>query len=159
MYGFVSSICLRYANGKEEAQELVQDVFVKVFTKIDMYDGALSFYGWIKTIAIRTCIDRYRSNQTLVKTVDIEDANCTDSTTAEVFLAMDAQHLLDLVSKLPPSYRTAFNLFAVEGYEYHEIATLLDVHIGSVKSNISKARAKLKAWIIAENTTTVTHAR
>jgi RNA polymerase sigma factor (sigma-70 family) len=142
-HGWAWSICARYTQVPELATECVQDAFFKVFTKIDTYGGDLPFEGWFKKILVHTCIDRYRSNQKEEVTMELEDAE-NESHIAEVLINADAEYLLHLINTLPAVYRTTFNLYAIDGYDYQEIATILDVNIGSVKSNLFKARAKLK---------------
>lgn len=148
-YGYAFTIISRYANNTDDAKEILQDAFLKVFTNLKNYDFNYYFEPWFKKIIIRTCIDRHRSNQRQIDTVEIENAN-EEGTIAETLINADAEHLLLLVQRLSPAYRTTFSLYALEGYEYQEIADLLDVNIGSVKSNISKARAYLKQWILEE---------
>ena len=148
-YGYAYTITSRYANNPDDAKEILQDAFLKVFTHLKNYDFSCHFEPWFKKIIIRTCIDRHRSNQRQLETVDIENAH-EEGTVAESLINADAEHLLRLVQKLSPAYRTAFSLYALEGYEYQEIADLLEVNIGSVKSNISKARGYLKHWILEE---------
>lgn len=146
-YGFVCSLANRYASSREETEEIVQDVFLKVFTKMDKYDNRLSFQAWIKRIAINTAIDRYRSNIHSIEIFDIEYAD-QSSELAESIVNADAEYLLSLVKELPDSYRTTFNMYAIDGYAYNEIAEMLCVSIGSVKSNLAKARKQLKEKIL-----------
>ncbi|GAB4492434.1 MAG: hypothetical protein OHK0019_14340 [Saprospiraceae bacterium] len=142
-YAWASAICQRYTQNAEEARECTQDGFFKVFTKIDKYTGDLSFEAWLKKVMVNTCIDRYRARLNETHTVELGEAR-DEAVLAETLINADAEDLLHLVRQLPPAYQTTFNLFAIEGYEYHEIADMLGVSIGSVKSNLSKARARLK---------------
>lgn len=146
-YAWASVICQRYTHDPETTRECVQDGFFKVFTKIDQYAGDQSFEAWLKRIMIHTCIDRYRSKLNETPTVALQEAG--DSTVmAENLINADADYLLHLVRQLPPAYQATFNLFAIEGYEYQEIAQMLGVSLGSVKSNLSKARQRLKEMLI-----------
>ena len=145
-YAWASAICMRYTKDAEEARECLQDGFFKVFTKIDKYAGDLSFEAWMKRVMINTCIDHYRSRLKETLTTDIVEAR-DETVLAEVLINIDEDDLLHLVRCLPPAYQATFNLYAVEGYEYHEIADILQVSIGSVKSNLSKARARLKTLL------------
>lgn len=150
-YAWASAICLRYTGNEEEARECAQDGFFKVFTKIDKYTGDLPFEAWLKRVMINTCIDRYRTRLNETPTVELVEAR-DETVLAETLINADAEHLLQLVRQLPPAYQATFNLFAVEGYEYQEIADLLGVSIGSVKSNLSKARLRLKEMLIKRQT-------
>jgi RNA polymerase sigma factor (sigma-70 family) len=146
-YGYIHVLTSRYASSKEECEEIVQDVFMKVFTKIDKYNDQLSFQAWIKKIAINTCIDRFRSKVNEMATFEISIAEQSGEL-AESIVNADAEYLLHLVQQLPVSYRTTFNMYAIDGYAYHEIAEMLQVSIGSVKSNLAKARKQLKEKIL-----------
>lgn len=142
-YAWAMTICRRYTSTQEVAYECLQDGFFKVFTKINHYSGELSFEAWLKKVLINTCIDRYRSQVNAIETVAYTSEN-DESIWPEAFINSDADYLLHLIQQLSPAYRTTLNMYAVEGYEYHEIAQMLQVSIGSVKSNLSKARHGLK---------------
>ena len=150
-YAWASAICLRYTKDAEGAKECLQDGFFKVFTKIDKYTGDLSFEAWLKRVMINTCIDHYRTRLKETPTSDIVEAR-DETVLAEILINIDTEDLLHLVRQLPPAYQATFNLYAVEGYEYQEIADILGVSIGSVKSNLSKARAKLKTLLTNRQT-------
>lgn len=145
-FAWASAICLRYTGNAEEARECTQDGFFKIFTKIDKYTGELPFEAWLKRVMINTCIDRYRAKMKELPTVELSEA-CDETVLAEILINADAEDLLHLVRQLPPAYKATFNLFALEGYEYHEIADMLGVTIGSVKSNLFKARVRLKEML------------
>jgi RNA polymerase sigma factor (sigma-70 family) len=145
-------ICLRYTNDQFAAQECVQDGFFKVFTKINRYGGEQSFESWFKKILINTCIDLYRSRLNEPFSVELNE-DLDEAIMPETLINADAEHLLNFVRQLPPAYQTTFNLYVVEGFEYHEIAEILDISIGTVKSNLFKARQKLKTLLIKSNTT------
>lgn len=145
-YAWSFAICLRYTGNAEAARECLQDGFFKVFIKIDQYTGDLPFEAWLKRVLINTCIDRYRARLHEAHTVALEEAH-DETIVAEILIDADAEYLLFLVRQLPPAYQATFNLFAIEGYEYQEIADILGVSIGSVKSNLSKARVRLKEMI------------
>lgn len=149
-YGWASSICRRYAQTEFAAEECVQDAFYKVFTKINTFQNHLSFEGWFKTIIIRTCIDRYRSAIHELPIQAISEFESDEPVIAEALIHANAEHLLHFVRQLPPAYQSVFNLYAVEGYEYQEIAELLQVSVGAVKSNLHKARMKLRL-MLSEN--------
>lgn len=150
-YAWAFSICQRYTHEPEATKECVQDGFFKVFTKIDKYSGDLPFEGWIKRIMINTCIDRYRSKLKELEMVELTEKH-DESIVPDILVNADADYLLLLVRRLPPAYQSTFNLFAVEGYEYQEIAEMLGVSLGSVKSNLSKARMHLKKMLLDNKT-------
>lgn len=144
---WASAICQRYTNSPEITRECVQDGFFKIFTKIDKYGGDLPFQPWLKRIMINTCIDRYRAQLNEIQTVGLETA-FDETVLADALINADTEHLLRLVRQLTPACQATFNLYAVEGYEYREIAEILGVSIGSVKSNLSKARMQLKKMLL-----------
>lgn len=141
------TICRRYCISEEISEECAQDGFFKVFTKIHLYREIEPFQPWLKTIMIRTCIDHHRSNLKQPSNLELESA-VDESGLPEVLVNMEAEELLLLIRNLPTIYQMTFNLYAIEGYDYKEIAEMLKVNIGSVKSNLFKARKKLKELLI-----------
>lgn len=152
LYGYAFTICVRYASHNEEAEEMIQDGFYKVFTNIKHYTNQGSFYTWFKRVFINSCIDRYRSNIKQQQTADLDDNFDIGAGLPEALIEADAEHLLYLVQSLPPAYRATFSLYAIEGYGYQEIADILQVNIGTVKSNLAKARQQLKQLLLQPNT-------
>ena len=150
-HAWASAICQRYTNDAEVARECMQDGFFKVFTKIEKYGGDLPFEAWLKRVMINTCIDRYRARMKESPTVELAEA-CNEMVLAETMINADAEDLLHLVRRLPPAYQATFNMFAIEGFEYQEIADLMGVSIGSVKSNLYKARLRLKEMLTQRQT-------
>ena len=136
-------MALPYCSRDAEAREVVNDAFLKVFTSIDRYDETYLFNTWLRTIVVRTAINYYHkhlNDMALLEMVDSFDLSVEDD-----FLSkMAAADLLVLVQKLPPAYRVTINLFALEGHTHPEIAEILGITVGTSKSNLSKARAKLK---------------
>ncbi len=153
LYRYVFAICYRYVGNIEATKEVVQDVFFKAFTKLNNYEGKLSFRTWVKKIAVNTCIDRHRANAHGLELTNLEDAFYI-VTDAEQLDDLEAEYLLEFIARLPSAYRTTFNLYAVDGYSYAEIADLLGVMKGTVSSNISKARVHLQKMIEEHDLTT-----
>ncbi len=148
-------ICSRFSSGPEEAKEILNDGFLKVFTQIKRYTPDRSFAGWVRRIMINTAIDHYRKNKKYhdkhLEIGELEDRPDTEKTLSQ----MHSADILKLVQCLPPSYRMVFTLHVVEAYSHKEIAEHLVISIGASKSNLSKARLKLQQALIA--TTTPTH--
>jgi len=148
-YGFAMGICLRYAVNRYEALEVLNQGFYKVFTKLDQFDYAKPFKAWLGRIMINTAINYYRSNLKMAYTESLDDIEYAgDYVLPDHKLEYD--DLLAMVQKLPQAYRTVFNLYAIEGYTHEEIGELLGISDGTSKSNLFKAREKLKKMIIAE---------
>jgi RNA polymerase sigma-70 factor, ECF subfamily len=145
-FGFGKSICLRYSQSKEDAEEVLNDGFMKVFNKIESYDSSKSFKAWFHTILVNTCIDYYRKKNKLIFEFDdahyegiFEEESAIDKISAEDILAM--------VQRLSPAYRTVFLLYAVDGYSHKEIATMLKINEVTSRTNFMKAKLKLQKMI------------
>jgi len=145
-YSYAMSIGLRYSRDREEALEIVNDSFFKVFTNLDKYSVGLSFKGWLRKIIINAAIDYYRRNEKHYHGVDISYAK-DQEVGADVLSQISEQEIFELIQALPPSYRMVFNLAVIEGYKHEEIAQALGISVGTSKSNLSVARTKLQLAI------------
>jgi RNA polymerase sigma factor (sigma-70 family) len=145
-YGYAMGICLRYTNDRDEAVEVLNKGFFKVFTHLDRFDLERPFKSWLGRIMMNTSIDHYRANLKMAYHQDLDEAahisggDLSDSN-------LNYNDLIAMVQQLPPAYRTVFNLFAIDGYTHEEIADLLKISVGTSKSNLHKARKKLKQLI------------
>jgi RNA polymerase sigma factor (sigma-70 family) len=139
-------ICLRYAESKEEAIEMVNDGFLRVFINMHKFDNQRPFQSWLSTIMINTSIDYYRAR---LKRTKMEELNSShESEDSESILSkMHYDDLLNLIQKLSISYRTVFNLFVIDGYNHEEISQMLSISVGTSKSNLFKARQQLKEML------------
>lgn len=146
-YGLGMSVCLRYAANRDEAEEMLNDGFLKVFSKIEYYDATHAFEAWFRTVMVRTSIDYFRKHQKKVVFMDVEDASYVAHNDDNIVDKLSADEIMELVQKLPPAYRMVFSLYAVEGYSHSEIAELLQINEGTSRSNLSKARVKMQEWI------------
>ena len=146
-YGFAMGICLRYAGNRYEAAEIMNQGFMKVFTNLEKYNPERPFKAWLGRIMINTSINHYRSNLKMAYMDDLEKAEgLSHNEMPDSKLKYD--DLLDMVQRLPQAYRTVFNLYAIEGYTHEEIGKMLGISDGTSKSNLFKARDKLKAMIM-----------
>lgn len=145
-YGYALRICLRYAKNKDEAIEVVNDGFMKVFMHIARYQVEQSFNSWLSTIMINTAIDHYRKR---IKQLEMEELNEQHQVEdrENILSNINYEDLIKLVQKLSYAYRTVFNLFAIDGYTHEEISKLLHISVGSSKSNLFKARENLKKML------------
>ncbi|MFO7891738.1 MAG: RNA polymerase sigma factor [bacterium] len=142
-YGYAMSICLRYSKNKETAEEVLNDSFLKVFTKIKKYDIAYSFKSWLRKIIINTAIDHYRENSKSAGSIDINTQklhNCTNKAVEN----LELEDMLTLLRKLSDIHRMVFNLYEMEGYSHKEIAGLLGVAEGTSRSYLKRAKQKLR---------------
>ena len=155
-YGYGMGICLRYSRNHEEAVEIVNDGFMKIFKKLDKYSEGLSFKGWLRKIMINAAIDYFRRNEKHYHSLDISHGKY-ETDTASVLDELSEQDIIASVQRLPPSYRMVFNLYVIEGYSHEEIANQLNISVGTSKSNLAIARSKLQKILIAEQDDRLTH--
>ena len=144
------SICMRYANDREQAQDMLQDGFVKVFQKIGMYRNEGPLGGWIARTMVNTALDHLRRNKPYDHSVDLTDAEHLHQEDATVLSTMTTDEIMALIQALPPGYRTVFNLFAIEGFPHKEIADMLGISENTSKSQFMKARAYLRRLLPKE---------
>jgi RNA polymerase sigma factor (sigma-70 family) len=142
MYG----ICLQYASSEEDAQDIMQDGFVKVFKKLDQVKNSAAFPGWIRRVMINTALEKYRSQVHLHRIDDVKD-DADEALDNGIFENLTCQELITLIQTLTPRYRMVFNLYAIEGYNHKEISEELGISVGTSKSNLSRARAILQEKI------------
>ncbi|WP_197091538.1 RNA polymerase sigma factor [Sphingobacterium endophyticum] len=147
-YSLSMGICLRYAKNREEAATIINEGFFKVFDHINSYDFNRPFVTWLRRIMTNTAIDYYRSTLRFVnQTVELDIVEEHEVLNESTLQMLHYQDLLKMVQSLTPGFRTVFNLYAIEGYSHEEIAALLGISIGTSKSNLYKARAKLAELI------------
>jgi len=145
-YGFSMTICMRYADSREEAAEILNDGFMKVFTNISTYQADKVFKGWLRTIMVHTAIDNYRKQSKHYHGLDLVYAE-NELSYEDIMDTISAEEIMAMVQQLPPAYRLVFNLHVVEGYSHPEIAEQLNISEGASKSNLFKARMKLQKMI------------
>lgn len=145
-FGYGKSICLRYSSNREDAEEVLNDGFMKVFKHLSKYDRVKPFKAWFRTILVNTCIDFYRKKEKL--TYEFDDSHYEGFYAEENALErMNAEDILAMVQKLSPSYRTVFLMYAVDGYSHKEIADQLNINEVTSRTNFLKARNKLQVMI------------
>jgi len=138
--GKMMSVCLRYSKDRETAKDLLHDGFLKVFTHLDRFEGKGSFEGWIRRIMINTALEHIRKQSDEGFNQDIETAWGLNNGELNALEKMEADEIIQLIQKLPDSYRSVFNLFVVEGYSHREIAE--EMHITESSSRVYLTRAK-----------------
>ena len=134
-------ICLRYSKNEEEAQDILQDSFIKIFTKLDTYQFTGSFEGWLKRIVTNTSIEYYRKKITMEH---LEEIGFNPYLAIDSDRGLEVEELLKMIQELPEGYRMVFNMYAIDGYTHGEIATKLNISEGTSKSQLSRARAYLQ---------------
>lgn len=146
-FGYAMAICLRYASNKDEAIEILNDGFLKIFNHIQSYDTSRPFKSWLSKIMANTAIDHLRSKKKISFSEDITQAYDLGVTDDKALDKLAYEEILQLVQDLPPAYKTVFNLYVMEGFQHQEIADLLGISEGTSKSNLFKAKRILKTKI------------
>ncbi len=134
------AVCLRYSSSREEAEDILQEGFVKVFQKISSYKGEGSLEGWIRRVVVNTALDHFRQQKMIWSGLEMAEDQISDETTLG---KLEVQELLKLIQNLPNGFRTVFNLYAIEGYNHREIGELLGISENTSKSQYSRARTQL----------------
>ena len=145
-FGYAKSICLRYTSSSEEAEDVLNEGFLKVFQNMEKYDETLPFKAWLRTILVNTAISHYRRNSRFDQHTSL-DAGEQVAFNDDMVDQIAAEEILALVQQLSPTYRTVFMMHVVDGYSLHEIAGLLEHNEATVRSNFSRARQKLQVMI------------
>lgn len=138
------AVCMRYLKNMDEAEDALQDGFVKVFQKIPEFKMEGSLEGWIRRIMVNNSLDAIRRNKKQLLEDDVDTVQHKVSFTDFQFDDMDLQHLMKIIQSLPDGYRVVFSMFAIEGYSHKEIAETLGVSENTSKSQYSRARALLR---------------
>lgn len=142
-YNYGMSISLRYANNRDEAAEVLNDAFMKIFSNLKKFDLTKPFKPWLRKILVNTAINHYHKKQREIRVEEMQNAR-HESDTEKILSGISYQEVIALLQKLPPAYRTVFNLYVIEGYTHEEIAGMLHIAIGTSKSNLYKAKEQLK---------------
>ena len=138
-------ICMRYAKNNTDAEDILQEGFIKVFRYLNDYRGDGSFEGWMRRIMITTSLNFYKKKNLLKNDIDLDRLKINLSSSPEAISNMTMDELLSLIQKLPTGYRTVFNLNTIEGYTHQEISELLNISINTSKSQLSRAKSSLKS--------------
>jgi len=156
-YGYAMAVCDRYTNNQDDALEILNDGFLKIFKEIYRYKPAYSdvissFKGWLRKIMVYTAIDHFRKNHKYAFTAELDNGVIQVSAQTETALdRLSYEEIIRSVQKLTPGYRTVFNLFIIEGFTHEEISEKLGISTGTSKSNLAKARRQLQKILFQEN--------
>ena len=139
------AVCLQYSGNDDEASDILQEGYIKIFENLITYKNEGSFEGWMRRIIVNTALEKYRSKHNLYRVDDIDLIQEPDAAPeTEDYAGLEAVDLLDIIRELPPKYRMVFNLFAIEGYSHKEISQMIKISEGTSKSNLSRARIILQ---------------
>ena len=140
-------VCLRYMKDHAQAEDVLQDGFVKVFTKLEKYSGDGSLEGWVRRIMVNTALDHLRKSNKFNANVSMDEVGYKVESDADVLASLIEEDLLKLIQEMPTGYKTVFNMFAIEGYSHKEIGEKLGVSENTSKSQYSRAKAYLRTKV------------
>ena len=139
---FVYGICIRYAKNRDEAQDILQDCFIKVMDRIGDFRFEGSFEGWLQRMAVNESLNYLRLGRSSFLELDEDDSDAKDES-PDIVSNMSARELLDAISEMPEGYRTIYNMYVIEGYQHNEIAEILNITESTSRSQLKKAREYL----------------
>lgn len=148
--GKMYAVCLRYTKDEDEAQDVLQDGFIKVFRNLEKFRGDGSFEGWIRRIFVNTAIEYYRRSVNNKPVTEKEERSLED-TGLDALDNIHEKEILQLISELSPGYKAVFNLYVIEGYSHKEIADMMKISEGTSKSQLARAKAVLQKMIKERN--------
>lgn len=142
------AVCYRFAHNREDAEDMLQEGFIKVFLQMHTFENRGAFEGWIRRIIVHTCINILKKNKKFNESVDIIHATGVQIREESVPAIIQAKQVVECIRLLPIGYRTVLNLYAVEGYSHREIANMLDIEESTSRSQYTRARAMLEDILI-----------
>ena len=141
-------VCYRFAKNREDAEDMLQEGFIKIFTQLHQYRNEGALEGWIRRIVVHTCINVLKKNKKFAESVDIIHANSIHVKEDMIPSIMQAKQVVECIRMLPMGYRTVLNLYAIEGYSHKEIADMLDIEESTSRSQYTRAKAMLEDILI-----------
>ena len=142
------SVCYRYAHNREDAEDMLQEGFIKVFGQIHTFHSRGAFEGWIRRIIIHTCINNLKKNKRFNESVDLIHATSMQVKEETIPSIIQAKHVVVCIRLLPIGYRTVLNLYAIEGFSHREIGEILDIEESTSRSQYTRAKAMLEDMLI-----------
>jgi RNA polymerase sigma-70 factor (ECF subfamily) len=145
------SVCYRYAQSREDAEDMLQEAFIKVFTQIHTFQNKGAFEGWIRRIIVHTCINFLKKYKKFSDSLDLEQANYVQVKEETMPSIMQAKQVTECIRLLPVGYRTVLNLYAIEGYSHREISEMLDIEESTSRSQYTRAKTMLENVLVKKN--------
>lgn len=137
------AVCMRYANNTDDAQDLLQEGFIKVFRNLEKFRHEGSFEGWVRRVFVNTSIEHFRRKHTL-NSISEKEENVIEDSDITALDNLAEKDIINLIQELSPGYRTVFNMYVVEGYSHKEIGNILGISEGTSKSQLARAKAILQ---------------
>ena len=141
-------VCYRFARNREDAEDMLQEGFIKVFTQIHQFRNQGAFEGWVRRIIVHTCINVLKKNKKFTDSVDLIHATSIHLNESNIPSILQAKQVVESIRMLPLGYRTVLNLYAIEGYSHKEIAGMLDIEESTSRSQYTRAKAMLEDILI-----------
>jgi RNA polymerase sigma factor (sigma-70 family) len=145
------SVCYRFAQSREDAEDMLQEGFIKVFTQMHTFQNKGAFEGWIRRIIVHTCINFLKKYKKFNESVDIDQAISAHVKEETIPSIMQAKQVTECIRHLPIGYRTVLNLYAIEGYSHREIAGMLDIEESTSRSQYTRAKSMLENILVKKN--------
>lgn len=142
------SVCYRYGHNREDAEDMLQEGFIKVFAQIHTFQNRGSFEGWVRRIMIHTCINNLKKNKRFNESVDLIHATSIQVKEENIPSIIQAKQVIECIRLLPIGYRTVLNLYAIEGFSHREIGEMLDIEESTSRSQYTRAKAMLEDILI-----------
>ena len=144
-------VCYRFAKNREDAEDMLQEGFIKVFSQIHQYRNEGAFEGWIRRIVVHTCINILKKNKKFSDSLDITYASGIGIKEENIPSIMQAKQVVECIRVLPVGYRTVLNLYAIEGYSHKEIGMMLDIEESTSRSQYTRAKVMLEDILVRKN--------
>ena len=142
------SVCYRFSNSREDAEDMLQEGFIKIFTQIHTFQNKGAFEGWIRRIIVHTCINFLKKNKKFSNSIDLDQGDYLEVKEETVPSVMQARQIIECIRLLPIGYRTVLNLYALEGYSHKEIGDMIDIEESTSRSQYTRAKAMLETILI-----------
>src|ERR1017187_4755862 len=145
------AVCYRFAHNREDAEDMLQEGFIKVFLQMHTFQSKGAFEGWIRRIIVHTCINHLKKNKRFNESVDIIQASSVQIREENIPSIVQAKQIVDCIRILPVGYRTVLNLYTIEGYSHKEISGMLDIEESTSRSQYTRARQMLEDILVRRN--------
>lgn len=142
------SVCYRFAQNREDAEDMLQEGFIRVFTQIKSFRNSGSFEGWVRRIVVHTCINFLKKHKKFSESIDLAYVTNVQVKEEAIPSLMLARQVVECIRLLPVGYRTVLNLYAIEGYSHKEIATMLDIEESTSRSQCTRAKTMLETILV-----------
>ncbi len=149
--GKMFAVCYRYAGNKQDAEDMLQESMVRIFSQIHQFQQKGSFEGWIRKVIVHTCINQLKKQKKFNDCVEITQAEYLLSKADSIPSIVQAKEIIECIGAMPSGYRTVLNLYALEGYSHREIAELLEIEESTSRSQYNRAKKLLENLLISKN--------